>query len=110
MKYAGIVNNTVIIIDEINEKPVYPPTNDGLKVITMECDDTVQVGDKVVDGKIIGTYNPKPEPTQLDKLEENQLALMEAVADQYEEHLQNRINDMEVQASIYEAVLALGGE
>lgn len=110
MKYAGIVNGTVIIIDEINEKPVYPPTNDGLKVITMECDDTVQVGDKVVDGKIIGTYNPKPEPSQLAKLEENQLALMEAVADQYEEHIENRINDMEVQASIYEAVLALGGE
>lgn len=44
------------------------------------------------------------------KLQENQLALMEAVADQYEEHLQNRINDLEVQASIYEAVLALGGE
>lgn len=53
---------------------------------------------------------PKPEPSKLDKLEENQLALMEAVADQYEEHLQNRINDMEVQASIYEAVLALGSE
>lgn len=53
---------------------------------------------------------PEPEPTQLDKLEENQLALMEAVAEQYEEQLENRINDMEVQASIYEAVLALGGE
>ena len=52
----------------------------------------------------------EPEPTQLDKLEENQLALMEAVADQYEEQIENRINDMEVQASIYEAVLALGGE
>lgn len=47
---------------------------------------------------------------QNEKNEENQLILMEAIATQYEEHIENRINDMEVQASIYEAVLALGGE
>ena len=108
MKFAGILDNTVIIIEEKNQKPIYPTTNDGKNIIVMECDNTVKIGDKVVDGKIVGTQIP--EPTQLDKLEENQLALMEAVADQYEEHLQNRINDLEVQASIYEAVLALGGE
>lgn len=108
MKFAGILDDTVIIIEEKNQKPIYPTTNDGKNIIVMECDNTVKIGDKVVDGKIVGTQIP--EPTQLDKLEENQLALMEAVADQYEEHLQNRINDLEVQASIYEAVLALGGE
>lgn len=108
MKFAGILDDTVIIIEEKNQKPIYPTTNDGKNIIVMECNNTVKIGDKVVDGKIVGTQIP--EPTQLDKLEENQLALMEAVADQYEEHLQNRINDLEVQASIYEAVLALGGE
>lgn len=108
MKFAGILDDTVIIIEEKNQKPIYPTTNDGKNIIVMECDNTVKIGDKVVDGKIVGTQIP--EPSQLDKLEENQLALMEAVADQYEEHLQNRINDLEVQASIYEAVLALGGE
>ena len=52
---------------------------------------------------------PEPKPTQLDKLEENQLALMEAAADQYEEQIENRINDMEVQATIYETLLEMQG-
>ena len=81
-------------------------------MIELASYDTSILGKKYVDGKWEDVEQPTPqtEPTQLDKLEENQLALMEAVADQYEEHLQNRINDLEVQASIYEAVLALGGE
>lgn len=76
-------------------------------------DDFDLTNKKYVNGEWV-EYEPEPEPvpkpTQLDTMQQNQLALMEAVADQYEEHLQNRINDMEVQASIYEAVLALGGE
>lgn len=81
-------------------------------MIELASYDTSILGKKYVDGKWEDVEQPTPQtkPTQLDKLEENQLALMEAVADQYEEHLQNRINDLEVQASIYEAVLALGGE
>ena len=81
-------------------------------MIELASYDTGVLGKKYVDGKWKDVEQPTPqtEPTQLDKIQENQLALMEAVADQYEEHLQNRINDMEVQASIYEAVLALGGE
>lgn len=50
---------------------------------------------------------PKPEPT-IDTLAENQITIMEAMAEQYEQSLDNRINDMEVQATIYETVLALG--
>lgn len=62
---------------------------------------------------------PKTEPTQLDNIEkqvsinnDNNLIIMEAMADQYEQNLENRLNDQEVQATIYEAVLALseGGE
>lgn len=55
--------------------------------------------------------DPTPtEPTQLDRIEEQQLILMEAQAEQYEQGLENRLNDMEVQATMYEAILALGGE
>lgn len=50
---------------------------------------------------------PKSEPTTSD-LAENQLTIMEAMAEQYEQNLDNRINDMEVQATIYETILALG--
>lgn len=50
---------------------------------------------------------PKPEPT-INTLAENQLNIMEAMAEQYEQGLDNRLNDMEVQATIYETILALG--
>lgn len=58
--------------------------------------------------RILGKF----EKTDIDKLSETQLTIMEAMAEQYEESLNNRLNDMEVQATIYEAVLALseGGE
>lgn len=52
---------------------------------------------------------PEPELTQLDKIEKNQLMLMEAIADQYEQGLEQDLINMEVQATIYEAVMALGG-
>lgn len=51
----------------------------------------------------------EPEPTQLDRIEEQQLIIMTAQADQYEQNLENRLNDMEVQATMYEAILELGG-
>ena len=57
---------------------------------------------------------PEPEPTQLDKIEEqvnsnndNDIIIMEAMADQYEQTEEYRLNDMEVQATIFESVLAL---
>lgn len=49
------------------------------------------------------------EPTQADRIEESQLVLMEAVASMYEESLENRLNDQEVQATIYETLLEMGG-
>ena len=52
---------------------------------------------------------PDPQPTQADRIEENQLILMEAMAEQYEESLENRLNDQEVQATIYETLLEMGG-
>lgn len=52
---------------------------------------------------------PEPEPSQLDEIQEQQLIIMTAQADQYEQNLENRLNDMEVQATLYEAILSLGG-
>ena len=49
----------------------------------------------------------KFEKTEVVKISDSQLTIMEAVADQYEQNLENRLNDQEVQATIYEAVLAL---
>ena len=52
---------------------------------------------------------PTPAPTQVDIIQEQQLIIMTAQADQYEQNLENRLNDMEVQATLYEAILELGG-
>ena len=51
----------------------------------------------------------EPQPTQLDIITETQLIIMEAMAEQYEESMERDITNMEVQATIYEAILELGG-
>lgn len=60
------------------------------------------------------TYEPEPGPelqppkqTQADRIEESQLVIMEAIAEQYEQHQAERLADMEVQATTYEAILEL---
>lgn len=50
---------------------------------------------------------PEPEPTQLDRIEEQQLTIMEALADQYEQQQETNLVNMEVQATIYEELLAI---
>lgn len=45
---------------------------------------------------------------KLENLEEQQIVTFEAMAQQYEEGLQRELNNMEIQATIYEAVLSLG--
>lgn len=53
---------------------------------------------------------PEPEPlTPLDEISNTQLTIMEAMADQYEQNLQNQLTNMEVQATIYETLLEQGG-
>ena len=75
-------------------------------------DDFDTTNKKYVNGEWIA-YEPEPlpnpEPTQLDIIQEQQLIIMTAQADQYEQNLENRLNDMEVQATMYEAILELGG-
>lgn len=49
---------------------------------------------------------PVKEPSAVEM---NQMTMMEAMADQYEEQLERELNNMEVQATIYETILELGG-
>ena len=53
----------------------------------MECDDTVQIGDKVIDGIIVGTYVPKePEMTEQELIQaEISLNQAEIIAKQKEQ-------------------------
>ena len=69
-RYAMILLNRVINIEKAQEAPQYPPDQEGNKVTAMECDDTVQIGDKVIDGIIVGTYVPKePEMTEQELIQ-----------------------------------------
>ena len=107
-----ILKDVVIDIKYSDDPPIYPPDPDGNEVMTVECDDSVKLGMLYKNGEFLWKEpdNISPQPTQLDRIEEQQLATMEAIASIYEENSANRINDQEVQATIYEAVLALGGE
>lgn len=116
MTYAMILLNNVIGVLESDTPPSWPPDPQGNPVTAVECDESVELG---------MVYNPETGefseyipaayvPSQLDKIEEqvygnneSNLIIMEAIADQYEQTEEYRLNDMEVQATIFESVLAL---
>lgn len=116
--YAMTINNLVIgVLPNRETVPSWPPDISGNVVIAIECGESVELG---------MMYNPEtntfafpepeepeppeePQPTQLDTITETQLIIMEAMAEQYEESLERDITNMEVQATIYEAILELGG-
>lgn len=69
-KYAMILLNRVINIEKAEEAPQYPPDQEGNRVTAVECDDTVQIGDEVIDGIIVGTYVSKePEMTEQELIQ-----------------------------------------
>lgn len=117
-RYAMVLLGNVIDVVTSDNPPSYPPDPQGNPVTAIECDSNVELG-MVYDEetKTFSEYIPPAYiPTQLDKIEEqvysnseNNIILMEAMADQYEQTEQYRINDMEVQATIFETVLALSG-
>ena len=114
MIYAMISNNKVIDIKQSETTPKYPPTSDGKEVISVECDESVEIG-MVYDSET-GEFLfpepekiPEPQPTQLDNIEEGQLIIMEAMADQYEQSVETELTNMEVMATIYEQLLAMEG-
>lgn len=116
-RYAMVLLERVIGIIEAEVPPSWPPDPQGNTVTTVECDNTVELG-MIYDsetGKFTDYVPPAYIPTSAERIEEavdagnkNSLIIMEAIADQYEQSLNDRLNDMEVQATIYEAVLALG--
>lgn len=55
MKYAMIANDLVIGIVESETTPYWPPLDTGKQVYAKQCDQSVQIGDKVIDGEILGT-------------------------------------------------------
>lgn len=117
MLYAMVNEYRVIDIVNSESPPSWPPNQIGNPVLAVECDDTTEIGmfyDSET-GKFTDYVPPVYIPTSAERIEEavdagnkNSLIIMEAIADQYEQSLNNRLNDMEVQATIYEAVLALG--
>lgn len=113
--YAMICDDRVIEVVYNQElPPIWPSDPMGNPVTAVECSDeaTRNWAYNPETGEI---YKPEkseyiePEPTQLDTIEESQLTIMEALADQYELNEERRIDDLEVQAEIYESILALGG-
>lgn len=76
--------------------------------------------EEITENELISEFGYNPflviEQTQLDIIQESvssnensQLTIMEALAEQYEENLEKDLNNMEVQATIYETILELGG-
>ena len=86
-RYAAILLNRVINIEKAEETPQYPPDQEGNKVTAMECDDTVQIGDKVIDGMIVGTYVPKePEPSETELIQAEILLNQAEIIAKQKEH------------------------
>ena len=116
-KYAMILLNRVIGVLEAETKPSWPPDPQENPITAVECDVAFALGmiSEAETDKFTDYVPPAYIPTSTERIGEavdagnkNSLIIMEAIADQYEQSLNDRLNDMEVQATIYEAVLALG--
>lgn len=110
MIYAMILKNVVIDIKEAETEQYYPPDIDGNPVFSVETTEETEVG--MYYHEDVGIFDwefpePETEETQLDNIEETQLMIMEAMADQYEQHLETDLMMMDAQATTFEAVLAL---
>ena len=81
----------------------------GSNMISLSKFDSSLLGKRYNDGEWVDEPAPEPQPTQLDKIQTAQLTIMAAMADQYEESLEKDLRNMDVQATIYEAILELGG-
>lgn len=107
--YAQIDENSICVgISELSGKII------NKTMIPINEYDMSILGKKYNKGVWEEVPQPEPQPTQLDIIQEqvyinneSNLILMEAMADQYEQTEAYRLNDMEVQATTYEAVLAL---
>jgi hypothetical protein len=115
--YAMIANNLVIgVLFEQVTMPVWPPLPDGTCVFAVEfvADVTVGMGydDQTQTFFDVDVPANESEPYDLLLVEEVLDSLMGikiAMAEQYEEALEKELVNMEVQATIYEAILEMGG-
>ena len=116
--YAMICNDRLIeVVYNCEKTPEWPPDAAGNRVVAIECvpeatRDWVYIPEtgEIVESNYIEPSDPEePTPTQLDTITETQLIIMEAMAEQYEESLERELTNMEVQATIYEAILEMGG-
>lgn len=116
--FAMICNNRVIeVLYDLEVAPIWPPDQLDNPVTSVECSSEA-TRDWLYNPETGEVFEPiipepaepiEPEPTQLDTIEESQLVIMEAIAEQYEENEARYIDQLEVQATIYEAILELGG-
>lgn len=105
-RYAQIDDNGYVVCDSRLSGEVIA---DNMIAI---ADDFDLTNKKYENGKwveyIPEVTEPEPQPTNAE-IAQTQLTMMEAMADQYEQNLQNQLTNMEVQATIYETLLEQGG-
>lgn len=76
--YAMILQNRVIdVLKDRETEPYYPPDPSGNPVTAIPCDETVTLG--MIYNSETGTFSeytpPEPQPSQLDRIEEQLNAL-----------------------------------
>lgn len=90
---VGISQLSNIIVDE--------------SLIAIPSFDTTLIGKKYNEGVWEDVPKPDPEPvpkSDTEKIQDNQLSIMEAMADQYEQQQEVNLNVYDVLATIYETV------
>lgn len=105
-RYAQIDDNGYVVCDSRLSGEVIA---DNMIAITDDFDLTNK---KYVNGEWVDyipeVIEPEYQPTNAE-IAQTQLTMMVAMADQYEQNLQNQLTNMEVQATIYETLLEQGG-
>lgn len=103
MTYAMILQNRVIdVLKDRETEPYYPPDPSGNPVTAIPCDDTVTIG--MIYDPETGAFSeytppepePIPEPTQLDRIEEqlNTLAAESVMVEKLEAAITEGVNEV----------------
>lgn len=99
--YAMILQNRVIdVLKDRETEPYYPPDPSGNPVTAIPCDDTVTLG--MIYNSETGTFSeytppePEPQPTQLDRIEEqlNALAADSVTVEKLEAAISEGVNEV----------------
>lgn len=110
MTYAMILDNVVIdVLHNIAYEPQYPPTQTGLTITAVECEETVRVNMLYVNGVFIDPVQPETESSPQYRPTKGELAIMETQATIYEELNASMLASAEATAEIYETILLMGG-